>query len=222
LGPSLLNSLEEFEMLKEKELYRLNLQYFSEGEEGGESGQDEPGGEGEESKQQEKALTMEDVQKLIQAEADKVRTKAAKEKKTLQDELDATKTANMTAEQKAKHDLEKLQNEVNEKAKALQERENKLYAIDELRGAELDNDFLPFVLAESDEITSERVQTLKSVFMKAVAKANENTYKDTGREFKKGSQQSGAVTKEQFDKMTYQERTKLFTENRELYNQLAN
>lgn len=58
-------------------------------------------------------------------------------------------------------------------------------------------------------------------------KVLKETYKDQFGNSKVGNKlnnpdgKSGGVTKEQFDKMGYSERAKLFTENKELYNQLT-
>lgn len=58
-------------------------------------------------------------------------------------------------------------------------------------------------------------------------KVLKETYKDQFGNAKAGNKlnnpdgKSGGVTKEQFDKMGYSERVKLFTENKELYNQLT-
>lgn len=159
---------------------RLNLQYFAEGEgETAESGTNE----GTETTETAKALTTEDIQKLIQSEVDKVRTKSAKELKAAEDKVKALQNEKLTEQEK----FELAQQELAEKTKTLQERENVIFAKDALAASELDASFLEFVRAENEEGTTAKVQALKTAYDKAVSAGIEAHIKGTGRSFTKGA-----------------------------------
>lgn len=161
--------------------YRLNLQFFAEGEGGtDEGGTSESGAETTETA---KALTAEDIQKMIQSEVDKVRTKSAKELKAAEEKVKALQNEKLTEQEK----FELAQQELAEKTKTLQERENIIFAKDALVAAELDPSFLDFVRAGDEEGTTAKVQALKTSYDKAVAAGIEAHIKSTGRSFTKGS-----------------------------------
>lgn len=171
--------------LKEKEdkknWLRLNIQHFAEGGDGGSDGGD-GGSDGGEDKPQ--VLTAEEVQKMIQAETDRVRGEYAKKNKDLQKQLDDEKKSKMTEQQK----LELALQEVEDKQKELQKEKNSIHAVKELGNAELPSTFLDFVTSnEGDEKTTELVKTLKKAFDDAVAAKVDETFKGTGRTVNKGT-----------------------------------
>jgi hypothetical protein len=164
------------------------------------------------------ALTMEDVQKLIQSEVDKVRTTYSQQLKGKDKELDDLKKQNMSAEERANLALE----EAEKKEKEIQIRENKLFAVEELQKAQMPMSFLQFVTAESDEATTDKITALKSTFDSAVAEAVEEKFKGAGRKFQKGSGGVGEITVEQFNKMSYKERVDLMNNDPDTYQKLKN
>lgn len=161
------------------------------------------------------ALTADDVQKLIQSEVDKVRTEYSKKNSTLQKQLDEEKKSKMTEQEK----LDLAKQELDQQKRELQQEKNKLFAIQSLSGAEMPASFLDFVVADTDENTTAKIQALKTEFDKAVAAEVDKQFKSTGRTFKKSSDGS-SVTKEQFAQMGYAERAKLAADDPELYQQL--
>lgn len=160
---------------------RLNLQFFADEPPAGDTpppGDTPPGDDNPPT-----PLTTEDIQKIIQSEVDKVRTKSAKEIKAAEDKVKALQNEKLTDQEK----FELAKQELAEKTKTLQERENVIFAKDALAASELDASFLEFVRAENEEGTTAKVQALKTAYDKAVSAGIEAHIKGTGRSFPKGS-----------------------------------
>ena len=147
------------------------------------------------------------VQKLIQSETDKVRTKYSAELKTVNEELSKYKPAEKSESEKA----------LEERIKALEDREAQLNAMERSQkiASKLKAKGLPEELAQyisvGDDIDAdvEKVGTaLGNYFLNA-------NYKPESHASNKG------ITKEQFGKMSYMERAKLYKENPELYKMLS-
>lgn len=167
-------------------LLRLNLQFFAEE---GEATQTE--GQAETATTSgfdiNQVLENPEFQKLMQSREDKIRTDYSKKLKEKEEALEKLETASLTESEKQQRELEKAQKTLAEKEKAIQEKENKLFAIEALSSAELPASFLPFVTADSDEITTEKITTLKAEFDKAVAEKAEEQVRGTARKYTKGS-----------------------------------
>lgn len=173
-----------------------------------------------------KALTQETVQEMIAAalaekdkELDRVRNEYGKKLKTKEQELQTIKTSNMTEAEKQAQALEDARNEITQKERDLLERENKLFAVDALNKAEMPLTFLEFVTSDSEEVTTSKIETLKATFDSEVQKAVDAAFKNKGRTVAKGT--GGAVTAQDFEKMSYQERVELYKNDPALYNTLS-
>lgn len=172
------------------------------------------------------ALTQETVQEMIAAalaekdkELDRVRNEYGKKLKTKEQELQTIKTSNMTEAEKQAQALEDARNEITQKERDLLERENKLFAVDALNKAEMPLTFLEFVTSDSEEVTTSKIETLKATFDSEVQKAVDAAFKNKGRTVAKGT--GGAVTAQDFEKMTYQQRVELYKNDPALYNALS-
>lgn len=172
------------------------------------------------------ALTQETVQEMIAAalaekdkELDRVRNEYGKKLKTKEQELQTIKTSNMTEAEKQAQALEDARNEITQKERDLLERENKLFAVDALNKAEMPLTFLEFVTSDSEEVTTSKIETLKATFDSEVQKAVDAAFKNKGRTVAKGT--GGAVTAQDFEKMSYQERVELYKNDPALYNTLS-
>lgn len=172
------------------------------------------------------ALTQEAVQEMIAAalaekdkELDRVRNEYGKKLKAKEQELQTLKTSNMTEAEKQAQALEDARNEITQKERDLLERENKLFAVDALNKAEMPLTFLEFVTSDSEEVTSKKIETLKATFDSEVQKAVDAAFKNKGRTVAKGT--GGAVTAQDFEKMTYQQRVELYKNDPALYNALS-
>lgn len=151
---------------------------------------------------------IEAVNKVIQSEGDKIRTKYSKELNELRNELNKYKPVEKSDVEKA---LEKKQKELEEKEKELAMKE-KTYAVKEKLSAK----GLPTELAnyinfgdDVDTTIEELGATLNNYFLNGTFKPS-NHNKNTG------------ITKEQFKNMSYSERVNLLETQPELYKALSN
>lgn len=172
------------------------------------------------------AITQDSVKEMIaqalaekDKELDRVRNEYGKKLKGKEQELQSIKTANMTDAEKHAQELEDARNELTQKERDLLDRENKLFAVDALNKADMPQTFLEFVTSDSEEVTKEKINTLKTTFDTEVQKAVDAAFKDKGRTVAKGN--GGTVTAQDFDKMTYQERVAIYQKDPELYNKLS-
>lgn len=195
-------------------LLKLNLQYFAEEVTTTTTNEDVTTTSAEEVTEV-KVLTQDDILKMIQSETDKVRSDYSKKLKDKEKELDELKVAKMSAEEKKQHDEDLLRQE-NE---SLKKDKLRYVAIEHLAKNTLPLEIAEFVVTGDEASTIERIGIFKNVFDSAVASRVNDTFKANGTTHITGN---GAVTttKEDFAKMNIAERTKLFNDNRELYNQL--
>jgi hypothetical protein len=147
------------------------------------------------------------VQKLIQSETDKVRTKYSQELKTANDELAKYKPVEKSETEK----------QLEQRLKALEDREAELNAKERSQNiaSKLKAKGLPEELAQFitvGENIDEDVEKVGAALGNYFLNAN---FKPESHASNKG------ITKEQFRTMSYMERTKLYKENPELYKMLA-
>ena len=154
----------------------------------------------------EEQLTV--VNKAIQSEGDKIRTKYSTDMKELKEELAKYKPTEKSEAEKA---IEERQKALELKEKEITDKE-KSYAVKEkLIAKGLPTELAKYISVGDDvESTIEELGgTLNNFFLS-------NGYKPSNHTKSEG------LTKEQFKKMSYAERTKLFDTNPELYKKLAN
>lgn len=147
---------------------------------------------------------MEVVNKAIQSEGDKVRTDYTKKLK----DLEAKLPKELSADEKALQEREKA---LEDREKALQEKELKTNLQAKLKDKGLNEQLANYLNIQG-------VEDLET-YITDVAKVMESHiegYKPTGHE---GN--SSKVTKEQFNKMSYEERANLYETNQKLYESLS-
>ena len=205
-------------------LNRMNLQLFAEGDNQDDqnTGDNQQQDENIEDKgQEDKPLTMEEVQKMIQSATDKVRTEYSRKLKEAQAELERLKAEKMTEEEKAKYEQEKLQKELQEKEQALLQRELNLLAVDLLTEAKMPLEFKEFVVGVDEETTRAKVTTLKNLWNTALEQAVKERFKEKGRD-PYDTSGSGDTVKNPWSKEHFNltEQGRLLRENPELAKQL--
>ena len=153
----------------------------------------------------EEQLTM--VQKYVQSETDKVRTKYSQDLKTANEELAKYKPVEKSETEKA---LEARLKALEDKEAELNAKERSQMIASKFKEKGLPEELASFInIGENIDEDVEKVGTaLGSYFLNA-------NYKPESHANNKG------ITKEQFKSMSYMERTKLFQENPELFNALA-
>lgn len=163
----------------------------------------------------EQTITM--TEKELQSAIDKRVSQALATQKQKLDE--ANKLANMTAEEKREH-------EYNEKLKALEAREAKLARAElmteltkQLSAKNLPLESADFLIGKDAETTNENLKTFEKMFNKAVSA--QVASKLGGNAPQAETATPGAVTKEQFKKMTLAQQSQLYHTDPELYQSLT-
>lgn len=184
----------------------------------------------EEIKQEEtKTFTQEEVDKMLQAETDRKTSKAletAKAKwqeeydaKLEQTKSEAEKLAKMSESERFKAEFDKQKEQFDSERKQFMQEKLELQTVKELSAEGLPTEFSNFVMSDSADQIKANISSLKATFELAIEKAvNEKLQGTTPKTATK--QTTGGITKEQFKTMSIADKTKLFNEDSELYNQL--
>jgi len=96
------------------------------------------------------ALTVTDVQKMIQSEVDKVRTKYVQESKDKDTEIEALKKASMDAKQLAEYERTQREEQVADREKRVEMSEHKLMVTQALANAKLPPSVATLMTAPKD------------------------------------------------------------------------
>lgn len=172
-----------------------------------------------------KTYTEDEVKAQVQAESDRRVSKALETAKVKWAEEEQAKVkqaeelAKLSEKERASKELEIQRTEFEtEKSKFERERLT-LQTEKELINENMPPEFAQFIVAETGEQTRANINTVKASWQAAIEKAVDDKVK--GRT-PTGNQQAttGAVTKEQFNKMTYLERLELKQKNIKLYESL--
>lgn len=194
--------------------FKLNLQHFADGNEGGESG--------------EKTYTQAELDKMLQSETDKRVTEALK---TAQEKWSKEYAEKLENEKKEAERLAKLSAEEREKAKFDKERKAfederaqferdrlEMQVAKELSNEGLDTAFASILMGADADSSMENIKTFKASFDKAVEAAVKARL--AGRAPESGS--GNGLTTNPFSKEGYNltKQAELYRTNRELYNEL--
>lgn len=161
-------------------------------------------------------MTKEELEKLINSNADRRVSQALKTAEKKQKESEKLKSMS---------DAERYQYELDEREKKIEEKERALALADMTNTASkilsekgLSLDLVKFVVNEDGDVTNDNIKLLEKAF-KASVKAE--VEKRLGQQTPtKNLAPDGSVSREQFLKMTLAERQKLATENPEIYKSL--
>ncbi|MGE7689670.1 capsid assembly scaffolding protein Gp46 family protein [Lysinibacillus sp. NPDC097214] len=202
-----------------KNLLDLDLQFFAEDNQTNDTNTetitDTETGTNEENEQEAKVPTMEEIQKMIQSETDKVRTEYNKKLKAKEKELETIQIEKMSEEERKVHEIEQIRQE-NE---TLKQEKLKFVAQTELAKQSLPLEATQFITGENEEEIAKNVSALKLIIDNAVTEKAGDLYRSKGTQHKQGSEKVGAMSKEEFNALSLQEKSKLYDENPSLYNQ---
>ena len=131
--------------------------------------------------------TTPDLDALIQRAVDRATNKLGNENKKLRGELEAARKASMTSEELRKAEIDDREKELENRARALTEKENRLIAIKEIKAAGLDDGsdaslaIVDFVMADDEEGIKERVKSFNSLVERIVKAKVDGIFKQNGR-----------------------------------------
>ena len=160
-----------------------------------------------------KVFTQEEVDKIIKDRLARERVKAEKEQE------EAKKLAKMNADEKAKYEHDKLVEELNQLKAEKSRRELQDTARGLLQEKNIDTDLLPFLDYTDAESCKASIDKLSSAWNKAIEKAVNDRIKTNT--VPKMANNNNTITKEQFNKMNYQQKLELYNKNKDLYDKLS-
>ena len=168
-----------------------------------------------------KTYTQEEVDALLQQETDRRVTSALKkaEEKNNKKVREAQKLAEMDAQQRYEHELDKREAEIAEKERRLLIAENTAEASKILGSKGLSSELVDFVVAEDAETMNANIAALEKAF-KASVKAEVEKRLGSATP-KKDLPPDTVITKEAFAKMTVNEQYELYKNNPEIYKTLT-
>ena len=164
-------------------------------------------------KAEEKRFTQDEVNEIIKDRLARERQKAEKQQE------EAKKLAKMNAEEKAKYEHDKLLEELNQLKAEKSKRELQDTARDMLKEKNIDTDLLAFLDYTDAETCKASIDKLSKVWDKAIEKAIDNRIKT--KTVPKMVNNDNTITKEQFNKMNYQQKLELYNNNKDLYDKLS-
>lgn len=184
--------------MKRNKLLRINMQFFADG---GDSGTGDAGNGSDNSNNADNQnnnnsgsadngsnnSNTADLDKLVQARADKLTAELGKKNATLQKELDKLKKEKMTADELKQLEISEKEKELAEREKMLLDKENRLLAIKAIKEAGLDDgsdkslELVDFVIADNEEAIKNKVKAFGDLVKKFVAAEVDKTFKKNGR-----------------------------------------
>lgn len=127
------------------------------------------------------------IEKLINARVEKAMEKAAKEKSELEKELNKLRKEKLTAEEVKKLEDEKKAKDLEEREKALKDKENRYFAVGAIKKAGLDDGsdtalkLVDLVMGENEDDINTKISALKELVAKIVDHKVDEKFKAGGR-----------------------------------------
>lgn len=156
-------------------------------------------------KDQDKPLTIEDVEKMIQSATDRVRTEYSKKLKDKEKELEELRLASMTEEERKAEEQRKLQETLDKKEAELKLKELTLTTIDLLKENELPLEAKDFLIGNDVDSTKANIKAFKKMFSYALEQAVTERFKQTGKDHIESTGKVGRYTQEDIAKMSPEE-----------------
>ena len=165
---------------------------------------------------EEKTYTQEEVNELLQREADRRVSEALKKanRKKEAEIKEATKLAHMNEEEKYRYELEQREKAIEEKERQMALMENKNEAMNALASRGISVALADFVVAEDAESMMENIKLLEDEFKKSVKAEVE---KRLAGSTPKLNLETEGLTKEDWNKLPIYRQTELLNENPKLY-----
>lgn len=170
----------------------------------------------------EKTYTEAEVQALLQQETDRrVSSALKKQKKEFETkQAEAEKLRDMDESQRKEYEYNQRLLQLEQKEKEFALAQNKLEATKVLANRELPIEFVDYIVAEDAETMMENINAFDMAFKAAVQDA---VVKKIGSQSPKvGSVKQTGMTRDDFKKMSFSERTQLYQTNPDLYEKLKN
>lgn len=173
-----------------------------------------------EGQEQTKTFTQEEVNKMLQEEADRRVSAALKkqEHKFLSQMQEAEKLRAMNEEQKVQYQLEQREKQIANKEKEFALLQNKYEAQSIMSEKNIPLAFVDFIVAEDAETMMNNISLFEREFRAAVRMEVDKRIASPTP--KAGIGAAKGITREEFSKMNIQQRSELYMQDPELYKQL--
>lgn len=170
--------------------------------------------------EEKKTYTQEEVDALLQREADRRVSQALQkqEKKNAEKVREAEKLARMNEQEKFQYELEQREKAIVEKEKALALAENKNEAGKILAEKGISLALVDFIVAEDAETMKQNIAVLDKAFKQSVKEEVERRLSSSSP--KRNLPPDEVMTKETFAKLPLAKQQELFIQNPDLYKQL--
>lgn len=171
--------------------------------------------------------TKEEVEKLLQQEADRRVTQARKkfeselEKRIAAERKEAERLAKLSEEEKIKHKLEEQRRQLEQRERELLHKELKLEAVKILSEKNLPVDMIDMLVGQDADQTMNNIEAFEAAFRSAVEEAVNKRLGTTSGTPGSGTSKRMITRDDLLNKLSYQEKIKLMNEQPELYNKLA-
>lgn len=149
-----------------------------------------------------KPLSLEDVQKMIQSETDKVRGEYSKKLKDKDAELEDIRKSTMTDAEIKAEEKKKLEESLSKRETELLHKELTLDTIDMLKQSDLPIEFKDFLIGKDADATKSNVESFNKVFKEQLEIMVKERFKGTGKDHNEGSGQTGRYTQDDIAKMS--------------------
>ena len=168
-----------------------------------------------------KTYTQEEVDKLLQSEADKRVSEAMKKAESKKEAAikEATKLAKMDEEQRYQYELEQREKAIADKERELALAENKATASMVLSNRGISAELVNLVVAEDADTMNQNIQLLEKAFKESVKAEVEKRLATSTP--KKNLPLDTAISRESFRKMPLSKQAELYRTNPELYKTLT-
>lgn len=177
----------------------------------------------EEKKEESKKLfTNEEVLALIQSESDKRVAEALKKAQAKKDKEDeAKKLEKLSDSERMTAKIEMLEKQLAQRDHENAINNNKIVLQSEMAKRSIPVELAEFLISEDADKMHENLKTFEKAFKNAVNTEVEKRI-PSQTPGKSTLKQTGELTKESFKKLSIVEKNRIFSENKELYNQLTN
>jgi hypothetical protein len=168
-----------------------------------------------------RTYTQEEVEKLLQSEADKRVTAALKKAERKQEAAvkEAARLAKMDEEQRYQYELEQREKAIAAKERELALAENKAAAATVLSNRGLSAELVNLVVAEDADVMNANISLLEKAFKQSVKNEVEKRLASTTP--KKNLPMDNAITQESFRHMSLAQQVEIFNNQPELYKSLT-
>jgi hypothetical protein len=166
------------------------------------------------------SYTKEEVEKLLQSEADRRIAQAQKkwEKESSKKVSEAEKLAKMNEEDRYKYELEQRDSKLAAREKEFALKLNENEALKVMDSRKIPASLVELVVCEDAEEMMKRINLIEEVIKNAVSEQVRDKLKSPTPNT---ATKTGSLTKEDFRKMNIAERSNLLTSNRKLYEELS-